>query len=154
MPDCLSCGLLCLLNAPLPWDCQAAAARQQFTWKRKPKARCNALPPLAGFGDTAASAVGSLYGRRRLCPDTNKTWEGTAAAVVTTLAAWAALAALGSAALGSAGAAAAGLALLQQPGVWLRLAGVTALSCLLEGVTTQLDNVFMPLHYFALLLCL
>lgn len=115
----------------------------------------SALPPLlAGFGDTAASAIGSLYGRRCLCPDTSKTWEGTAAAVAATLAAWAALAVLGSAALGSAGAAAAGLAHLQQPGVWVRLAGATALSCLLEGVTTQLDNVFMPLHYFALLLCL
>ncbi|KAI7845351.1 hypothetical protein COHA_001058 [Chlorella ohadii] len=47
----------------------------------------------------------------------------------------------------------------QQP-LWLAahagimILGATALSCLLEGVTTQLDNVFMPLHYFALLLCL
>ncbi|PRW21040.1 dolichol kinase EVAN [Chlorella sorokiniana] len=107
-----------------------------------------------GFGDTAASAVGSLFGRHRLCHGSNKTVEGTAAAVVATLAAWAALAAFGSVSLGSAGAASAGLAQLQQLGVWVRLAGATVLSCLLEGVTTQLDNVFMPLHYFALLLCL
>lgn len=111
-------------------------------------------PPFAGFGDTAASAVGSLFGRHRLCKDSSKTWEGTAAAVVATLAAWAALASLGTAALGHAAAGAAGLAQLQQLGVWVRLGGATVLSCLLEGVTTQLDNVFMPLHYFALLLCL
>lgn len=110
--------------------------------------------PFAGFGDTAASAVGSLFGRHRLCKDSSKTWEGTAAAVVATLAAWAALALLGTAALGDAAAGAAGLAQLQQLGVWVRLGGATVLSCLLEGVTTQLDNVFMPLHYFALLLCL
>lgn len=34
---------------------------------------------------------------------------------------------------------------------WPALAAATALSCLLEAVTTQLDNIFMPLHYFALL---
>lgn len=109
---------------------------------------------LAGFGDTAASAIGSLFGRHRLCHGSNKTVEGTAAAVAATLAAWAALAAAGAAVLGDAGAAAAGLAQLQQPGAWVRLASATVLSCLLEGFTTQLDNVFMPLHYFAMLLCL
>jgi dolichol kinase len=34
---------------------------------------------------------------------------------------------------------------------WGQLAGATVLSCLLEATTTQLDNIFMPLHHFALL---
>lgn len=105
----------------------------------------------AGFGDTAASAVGSLVGRWPLCRGSKKTVEGTAAAVAVTLAAWWLLAAA-TAALG-APAAGSGLAplLAGGGGSWAALAGATALSCLLEGVTTQLDNIFMPLHYFALL---
>ena len=98
--------------------------------------------------------MGSLIGRRPLCRGSSKTVEGTAAAVIATLTAWAALAVAGTAALGEGAAAAAGLGQLQRGSVWVRLAGATLLSCLLEGVTTQLDNVFMPLHYFALLLCL
>ena len=39
----------------------------------------------------------------------------------------------------------------QLAGSWALLALATALSCLLEAVTAQLDNIFVPLHYFALL---
>lgn len=77
--------------------------------------------------------VGSQLGCLPICRGCSKTVEGTAAAVCATLAGWAALAPP----LGAAG--------------WARLAAATLLSCLLEAVTTQLDNVFVPLHYFALL---
>lgn len=113
--------------------------------------------------------MGSLWGRCPICRGTKKTLEGTAAAVAATLAAWALLLASaasaghaggagGSSSSGSSGDGgfefpggqlAAGLA-----GGWVPLAAATALSCLLEAVTTQLDNIFMPLHYFALLAAL
>ena len=85
-----------------------------------------------------------LVGRVPLCRGSRETVEGTAAAAGATLAAWALLAAALPAAGGAAGRGQLGCS-------WARLAGATALSCLLEGVTTQLDNVFMPLHYLALL---
>lgn len=102
------------------------------------------LPSLApaGFGDTAASVAGSLLGRHPICLGSKKTIEGTAAGVAATLGAWWLLAA----ALPSRGGG-DGL----QIDSWGQLAVASALSCLLEAVTTQLDNVFMPLHYFALL---
>ena len=109
-----------------------------------------------------------------MCAGSKKTVEGTAAGLAATMAAWAALAAALRWCSGGAGggssyssssssvvgsivgsngeaplgwAVAAGLPIAS----WSHLAAATALSCLLEGVTTQLDNVFMPLHYCALL---
>lgn len=141
-------------------------------WLRLLPMRSTSSPPLpslptpsstrAGFGDTAASAVGSLYGRRRLCAGCNKTWEGCGAALAATLATWALLVA-GSAALAGGGApgssdrgagASSSLVPVQWPAggaSWAALGAATAGSCLLEGFTTQLDNAFMPLHYFSLL---
>lgn len=118
------------------------------------------LPPChlgAGFGDTAASAVGSLWGRRPLCAGCSKTWEGCAAALAATLAAWWLLLAAGAALPpGSTpgGGGGGGPVPVQWPAGgagWAALGAATAGSCLLEGFTTQLDNAFMPLHYFALL---
>jgi dolichol kinase len=37
------------------------------------------------------------------------------------------------------------------PWPWINLLTATAASCLMEAVTTQLDNIFIPMHYFALL---
>ena len=34
---------------------------------------------------------------------------------------------------------------------WLGVFTATAAACLLEAATTQLDNIFVPLQYFALL---
>lgn len=73
-----------------------------------------------------------------------KTVEGTAGGIAATLAAWVAL--LTAAGGGTLAAAAAPGA----PG-WARLAAATAAACLLEASTTQLDNVFVPLHLFSLL---
>lgn len=97
-----------------------------------------------GFGDTAASAVGSLLGRTPICHGSRKTVEGTVAAAAATLAAWWLLAAALHVGGGDGGAA-LGIS------SWPALVAATTLSCLLEAATTQLDNIFMPLHYFALL---
>lgn len=73
--------------------------------------------------------------------------EGTAGGVLATLVGWAAL--LAAAASGGDGAAFYAIA---APGAgWVALVGATAGACLLEAATTQLDNVFVPLHLFALL---
>ena len=37
------------------------------------------------------------------------------------------------------------------PQAWARLAAAAAASALLEAVTAQSDNVFVPLHYYAAL---
>ena len=104
---------------------------------------CTSGPPNAGFGDTAASAVGSQLGRLPICRGCTKTVEGTAAAVAATMAAWWVLAVAASTAAAGGG--------VRIGGSWGQLAGGTVLSCLLEATTDQLDNIFMPLHYFALL---
>ena len=103
----------------------------------------------AGLGDTAASAVGSLLGRWRICRGSRKTVEGTCAAAAATLAGWWLLAAADL--VGAGGGGPAGSACAAGGAWWARLVAATALSCVLEAVTEQLDNLFVPLHYFALL---
>ncbi|KAL4855514.1 Dolichol kinase EVAN [Chlorella vulgaris] len=107
-----------------------------------------------GLGDTAASAVGSLVGRRPICRGSRKTVEGTAAAAGATLLGWSLLAAAQHAAAESGGGG-AGVAWLGSLPLglmgWAGLCAATVLSCLLEATTLQLDNVFVPLQYFALL---
>lgn len=119
----------------------------------KPPHCIHPAKPSPGFGDTAASAVGSLYGRHPLCHGCSKTVEGTAAGAAAMLAAWGLLAWAEAAMASSSGGGGLWVPIQWTVGGsgWPLLAGATALSCLLEGVTTQLDNVFMPLHYFALL---
>ena len=98
-----------------------------------------------GIADSAASAVGRRYGRHRICIGTNKTVEGTLGAALLTLLGWALLAIAFQSHLSHSASAS-----------WDGLAGAkllisTLLSCLLEASTTQLDNIFMSLHYLAML---
>jgi dolichol kinase len=90
-----------------------------------------------GVADSVAAAVGSTLGRTRVHATAHKSVEGTAAAA---LSLWACLAA----------AVVAGVA-RGQVATW-RLPWVCFLSCLLEAVTTQLDNLVLPL--LACLLCM
>eukprot|EP00887_Chlorella_sp_A99_P003364 scaffold26.g3364.t1 len=110
-----------------------------------------ALPPAAlsgmlilGCGDTAASAVGRLLGRRPIAKHSKKTAEGTAAAVAATMAAWWLLLRGGGGVVAAGGADGGAVP-------WGPLLGATALSCLTEALTTQLDNLLVPAHYLALL---
>lgn len=106
-----------------------------------------------------ASVVGRLAGRHPVFLGSQKSWEGTLGGTAATLAGW-----------WLAGAVASWLVSLTGSGAdsssssngsnftagsisWAALAGATALSSLLEAVTCQLDNLFVPLHYFALLCC-
>lgn len=103
---------------------------------------------ITGAGDAAASVIGSQYGQWPIARDSNKTVEGTVASVLASLAAWLALSGAFGVPLmsGSWGGS----------GVWAPawLVTSTVLSSLLEASTDQLDNIFVPLHYFSLLCCL
>lgn len=99
-----------------------------------------------GFGDSAASLVGRLWGDHALAADNPKTWEGLAAGSAATLAGWVGVALLSS--------ALPGVALLSPQPTQGGLLAATSLSCFLEAVTGQLDNAVLPLHYYTLLLCL
>ena len=118
--------------------------------------RSGTVPPLPltafagimilGIADSAASAVGKKYGRHRICVGSKKTVEGTLGAALLTLLGGDLLAIMFQSHLSSSTSAS-----------WDGLAGgaklliSTVLSCLLEASTTQLDNIFMPLHYLAML---
>ena len=97
----------------------------------------SSLPSLSGiliigFGDTAASVIGTIWGRSKICYDGEKTAEGTLAGMVTTLVA---------------------LAVLLPGKISLSLVAATVVSSGLEACTEQLDNLFIPLHYFTLIMC-
>ncbi len=104
-----------------------------------------------GLGDAAASVVGSQFGRVPIAPNSKKTVEGTLAAAVTVMIAWLGLVYyqyipemqciwdFGNNSTSILG--------------WAVLGAVTVLNSVLEASTEQLDNLFIPLHYFALLLC-
>lgn len=78
-----------------------------------------------------ASVVGVRFGRRRW-PGTSKTLEGSAAAAGSMLACFWVLLALEGAPLPLRGAT-------------LGLGLCTLVACALEAVTTQIDNLFLPL---------
>ena len=110
-----------------------------------------------GAGDSAASALGRWCGRLKLL-GTQKTVEGTLGGVAASLLTWAGvglacgcLQGLPSSSLQEGSLGPGGLWDVQrQPLVgWGALAGACVASSLLELSTTQLDNIFLPLHHFA-----
>ncbi|BDA46982.1 probable dolichol kinase at C-terminar half [Coccomyxa sp. Obi] len=128
---------------------------------------------ILGVADSAASAIGRRFGRHRIL-GTRKTVEGTLGGIVCTLAAWLLLwplcrcggkespillkgilgAVEGKAGLVGGRALVGGLGsgLTQVSGgvaLWAMMAATVA-SCLLEAATTQLDNIFLPLHHYAM----
>ena len=126
----LGCALPVLLDAALP----APSARDAVGRAAAPLAGVTVL----GVGDAMASAVGIAAGRTRW-PGTRKTVEGTAAG-------WASCMLLLAALLlphHPLSAEARG---------WAGVAAATALVCVLEAVTTQIDNLLLPPVYFAALL--
>ena len=99
-----------------------------------------------GVGDAAAAGVGAAYGRTKLFVGWSKTWKGTTAGGLATLAAVFATLSLGSA-----------TAQDRPDGGWrsnammVRIVGATGVATALEAVTAQNDNAFVPLAFFALL---
>ena len=100
---------------------------------------------ILGIADSAASAIGKRYGRHRICQGTKKTIEGTLGATLLTLLGWAMLAIVFQSHMSNSVTAA------WDGTLGAKLLISTLLSCLLEASTTQLDNIFMPLHYLAML---
>ena len=107
---------------------------------------------ITGLGDAAASIVGSLVGRVPIAPGSHKTVEGTLAGAAMSMAAWVSL--IQSQCIpvpefawnigGEMGSS-----------KWMvPMLGATLLSSLLEAATEQLDNLFIPVHYFTLLCCI
>lgn len=99
---------------------------------------------LVGAGDAAASAVGSAFGRTRLCRDGPKTLEGLVGGVLASVATWS-LVAFVAPAFGLAQPAALAAK------AFVVVSGASAAACALEAVTSQLDNVFVPLQAYALI---
>jgi dolichol kinase len=124
---------------------------------------------ILGVADSAASALGRRFGRRRIL-GTRKTLEGTLGGVACTLAAWLLLRPLLGCGNGADGSSAGG-----GQGWWQGFGGApgtgspgssgdscgvvslwsmaiaTVASCVLEAATTQLDNIFLPLHHYAMM---
>lgn len=99
---------------------------------------------MVGVGDAMASLVGVYFGRHRW-PGSRKTYEGTAAAVVSVVVfVWVTVE------IAIAVPIPAARALLESVH-WPALGIATVLVCVLEAVTSQIDNVILPLHFFALL---
>lgn len=104
-----------------------------------------------GLGDAAASIVGSQFGRVQIAPKSRKTLEGTLAGAAVVIMAWIGLVYYQfipemQCIFGDDSNSARSIN-------WAVLGSVTLLNSLLEAATEQLDNLFVPLHYFALLLC-
>ena len=102
---------------------------------------------ILGVADSAASAVGRRFGRHKIL-QTHKSLEGTMGGIVFTILGWAVLAVVLNCIAGaSMWRLEAGVAGVSWTTVLVAVMG----SCLLEAVTTQLDNIFLPLHHCALL---
>jgi hypothetical protein len=97
---------------------------------------------IIGVGDTAASMVGKLLGRVPIHAGSRKTVEGTVAGIASSLGAWCLL--LWAVGMGVPG----GISWAW----WLQLLLATAGAGLMEAVTSQLDNVLLPLWYLPHLL--
>jgi hypothetical protein len=97
---------------------------------------------IIGVGDTAASMIGKLLGRVPIHVGSRKTVEGTVAGIVSSLGAWCLL--LWAGGMGVAGG--------MSWSWWLQLVLATAGAGLMEAVTSQLDNVLLPLWYLPHLL--
>uniref|UniRef100_A0A0D9YM78 dolichol kinase n=1 Tax=Oryza glumipatula TaxID=40148 RepID=A0A0D9YM78_9ORYZ len=93
-----------------------------------------------GIGDTMASMIGYKYGVLRWSKTGKKTIEGTAAGITSVLAACSILLSL---------LASSGYILSQH---WISLLVAVTLSGLLEAYTAQLDNAFISLVFYSLLL--
>ena len=100
-----------------------------------------------GVGDGVASVVGSQWGKRPVVMGSRKTVEGTAAGILACIGTWVLLALyygdLFQVAIVGKGEV-----------VVVAVVVASVLSGLMEAATEQLDNLFVPLHYFTLLVCL
>lgn len=89
---------------------------------------------ILGIADSAASAMGRRYGRHRIL-GTRKTLEGTLGGILCNALAWSLLSMF-----------------LNGRRTFGGYAFASVVSCVLEASTTQLDNIFLPLHHLVFIL--
>ena len=125
-----------LFGCGLPvWLAPAATTTTTSNTSEPPRRRSHAGVLVLGVGDAFASLVGVHFGRHKW-PQSKKTFEGTAAAIVSMMALLALL-----------------LRHHEVNGVaWGWLLGCTMVACALEALTEQIDNLFLPVAYMACLL--
>lgn len=141
----LGCALPLVLPLPRPDDVAASGAAAALWFA--PHAGLLVL----GVGDSAASLVGTRFGRTKW-PRSNKSLEGTLAAVGAMMALLVALLVAGRAQEATGGGM-EGPPLPCGPRQWLAIIACTATAGVLEALTTQIDNLFLPIIY-QVLLCL
>ena len=124
----------------------AAQGREQCSWQPQEVVPAFAFAGIVilGAGDSAASALGRRLGRTKVL-GTQKTVEGTLGGTAASLLTWAAVGWACSCVAGWGLPGGSGQPLVS----WGAVAGASLASCLLEVSTTQLDNIFLPLHHFA-----
>lgn len=120
------------------------------TW---PQANPRGLLPFAGVlitgvGDAAAAVVGSMYGTQRWS-GTGKTYLGTFAAVVSVVAATALFDAAYAAACVSADCV--GPVVPRDAATLAAVMAAIVAVCLLETFTAQVDNIVLPIYFYAML---
>lgn len=85
---------------------------------------------ILGVADSAASVLGRRLGRHKIL-GTSKTWEGTLGGITCNTACWVLF-----------------IESIRKGAIDYRAAFEASIaSCLLEASTTQLDNIFLPLHH-------
>lgn len=96
-----------------------------------------------GIGDAMASIVGTMYGKTKIAYNCNKTVEGSLGGIISMVIGWmvAYMVILPS-----------GTPHGPMDIAWLMFA--TIASSFLESITDQFDNLFVSLHYYALLTCM
>ena len=145
----LGCALPLWLADALPGIASLPAAAAGAGAGAPPRSVALDVAPFAGvvvlgMGDAVASVVGIHLGRCRW-PGTRKTVEGTAAAAASMLLLLLLLRRLLQGGRGHA-------EWLGPATDWWAAALCTALVCLLEAWTSQIDNLFLPIYYCAVLL--
>ena len=89
---------------------------------------------ILGIADSAASALGRRFGRHPLL-GTKKTVEGTLGGIACNALAWCLLSLF-----------------FDSERTYQSFAIASLASCILEAATTQLDNIFLPLHHLVFML--
>ena len=112
------------------WLCIAADTERRSS--RLPAAFSGIV--ILGVADSAASALGRKYGRRYIL-GTKKTAEGTLGGILCNSAAWWLLSVF-----------------FESERTCLGFVYASVASCVLEASTTQLDNIFLPLHHLVMVL--
>lgn len=107
---------------------------------------------MLGIGDSVAAVIGTKYGKHKWSWPTGsqRSLEGSFSALISMIFSAYLLSIVFSVSL-LVPSTFNYLTTIQVPLTWSRIIMATTLSCALEALTDQIDNVILPLHYMALL---